>query len=1073
MILVLLKYELYFWYRSPMTYFLIIGYFLLALLLVLGNGGYFDAPVAPQPTNGLLHSPYTLSLMGLFLTKALLLIPPVFVGFTLYRDIHSNIYTILFSYPISKMAYLMGKLLSGIILVALSLLAVLIGVSVAEIRLSNRYALIEYGYTPAYWTAFGVYAFPTLLLLSMLVFSIVGWTRNIFAGFLAAIGLLILQLIVENLWFAQPTLLGIFDPMGENAFHLATKDWDMTQKQSYGLPINAMVLYNRLFWMGLAAFVFLLFYRQFDFQYQLSPKRFFVRLQRSRTSAGSNLFSLEIPPVHTDFSLKGRLRGFIYLSLKEWRFIARHWIFILLSLLSMISILFIELKATQTGSFTVLPSTGLLLASPLKIYTLFIVVATFIFSGMLSHLPKGSRMNELIDTTPVPSILLQGSKIGALAIMHLSMLLLFFMGSLSIQVYQGYAYFQLSLYLFHLLVLSFPVLLLWNITSFFVHTLIPNLFIALFMLFLVFFGIDVLPQIGLSSQLVKLNTPAPAIYSDFQGYVGDLKAYFLTLNYWLLWALVLSGLAFLLWHRGRVFSYREWLMAGVERLNKPLAFVFALLLCALISVAWTIAKAEIQDNQNQPHYSPEKLKTFQSHWSQYAAIPAPKISEIDLKLDLFPDENRFFLTGRYLLINQSGIPLDTLLIRTGFDEITTLHWQKQAQLLEQDTAMKYQLYKLAEQLQPNDSLWLDFTVSSRPNTLFTPNSNVLSNGTFLQHDLLPRLEYQFENDSLFQENKLSSPVHYFGRDADYVLIKTKISTAADQIAIAPGELVSEEKAGNRQHFTYQTKVPVKFNFSFHSGRYEKRSNTYQNTKIEIYYLQNHDHNVDDMVRGVLASLEFNAPLLGAYPHETVRIVEFPAHLGKHTATLMANTIPASEKLFLIQQKAMQEDINFPFYVMAHELTHEWFGNELMPAKGPGSKFLTESISEYLTLQIYKKYGGPELAQKFLHLQHERYLKGRNQETKTELPLAAVQAHQEYIAYGKGTLAFNALAQKIGEQQMNAILAAFFHQYHLQIGQYPTPSAFLDLLKNKTPKDMHPFVDELFLTTHYIDINTLQ
>ena len=88
-------------------------------------------------------------------------------------------------------------------------------------------------------------------------------------------------------------------------------------------------------------------------------------------------------------------------------------------------------------------------------------------------------------------------------------------------------------------------------------------------------------------------------------------------------------------------------------------------------------------------------------------------------------------------------------------------------------------------------------------------------------------------------------------------------------------------------------------------------------------------------------------------------------------------------------------------VQAHELTHQWWGNQVVPADALGAKMLTESIAEYISLRIYERYFGQEKALHFLSLQRKRYLEGRTTETGKENPLYLVQPEQEYIAYGKG------------------------------------------------------------------------
>ncbi|MBK8652617.1 MAG: hypothetical protein IPN20_01495 [Haliscomenobacter sp.] len=72
-------------------------------------------------------------------------------------------------------------------------------------------------------------------------------------------------------------------------------------------------------------------------------------------------------------------------------------------------------------------------------------------------------------------------------------------------------------------------------------------------------------------------------------------------------------------------------------------------------------------------------------------------------------------------------------------------------------------------------------------------------------------------------------------------------------------------------------------------------------------------------------------------------------------------------------------------MQAHELTHQWWGNQVVPADALGAKMLTESIAEYISLRIYERYFGQEKALHFLSLQRKRYLEGRTTETGKENP----------------------------------------------------------------------------------------
>jgi ABC-2 type transport system permease protein len=250
------------------------------------------------------------------------------------------------------------------------------------------------------------------------------------------------------------------------------------------------------------------------------------------------------------------------------------------------------------------------------------------------------------------------------------------------------------------------------------------------------------------------------------------------------------------------------------------------------------------------------------------------------------------------------------------------------------------------------------------------------------------------------------------------------------------------------------------NFSFQSGSYKKHQEKYRGKNIEVYTLAKHDKYVDDMTAGIKASLDFNESTFSKYPYDDIRVIEFPASEGDYSASLMANNIPCSEILFSLNNKKMKSKLNLPFYVMAHELTHEWFGNQLMPAKGPGAKMLTESITEFLTLNIYESKLGESMKRSFLDVQLKRYMNGKRSFGHSEKPLVQVETDQEYIAYGKGTLALNRLAQAIGEDKILRLLGHFLNTFKAK-KVYPSGKDFVQFLYTNTSIESHDLINELF------------
>lgn len=1052
------NYELRYWLKSPLSYFLLVSFLCFSWFIMLGTGGFFDGPIETKESVNFLNSPYALCLNGFLFAKFLLFVLVIFFGLGSFRDYRHNSHLILFSFPIKKFQYLNGKFWSAALFVALCSFFVFAGIYFGEIMLGKNNPQITNFQFKAYLVAYFFYLLWTLIIIGVFVFTSVTLTRNLFAGFVVIFCFVLLQIILENALFNYPRTLALLDPFAQNAFYLATEDWTQTMRNSSSLPLSKMLVANRLFWMSLALIMFYFLHKKFDFLFkkpiefgqQAKPKE----LLESSTKPRSTEFT-----VHIRHDILAKIRYTLLLSISDLRQIFNSWMFILSSSFGIITIFFIQLKVVNTGDFNLLPLTRLFIGAPLKIYSVIIIFCTFLFSNLIVERSRINKMHLLMDATPIQNWQLIGSKVLAVSAMQVFQLILFLLVSIIIQLANKYYHFEFDLYFIQLFILSLPSLFVWTITSLLFHSLISNRMIGLFLLSCLWLGSQSLDQLGINTHLLAYNLMPNLEYSDFNGFGNQLKGYFLVSNYWLSFAFVIIPCLAFFWRRGSASSFKERLHLIKQRLNPVNALLLLLFVLNFTYFALSLYKEEKNEKQN--NYSSKQLKkALNEHkavWNKYANITQPIITEIDLKLDLFPRTQNFYAEGVTKLINNSHDKIDTLLIRTGFDEISNIYLEDKAELILEDKIMKSQLFILKEQLNPGDSLTFKFDIRNGKNTTFTRNSNVLTNGTFLKHDILPRIGYQFKEDL---DN--SRQFHYFHDDAHTIHLHTKISTSEDQIAISPGVLVDSFKDGNRNYFSYATSFPIKINFSFHSGKYLTAREYSDSTKIELMHHENHSYNFDEMFEGIKASLDYNRQF-GNYPHEHVRIIEYPHILERYAATLSCNNIPSSELLFNLNTNAMKNKSNLAFYVMAHELTHEWFGNQLKPAKGPGAKMISESITEYLTFCIYKKYKGQEMANKFLEQQFERYQRGRKREKGKEPPLFKVRSNQDYIAYGKGTIAFHQISKIIGEEEFLKILQHFHKEY--SGSNYPNSEQFVEFLKNKISDIHHPLVNQWFLEVH--------
>ncbi|HET6229265.1 MAG TPA: M1 family aminopeptidase, partial [Longimicrobiaceae bacterium] len=387
-------------------------------------------------------------------------------------------------------------------------------------------------------------------------------------------------------------------------------------------------------------------------------------------------------------------------------------------------------------------------------------------------------------------------------------------------------------------------------------------------------------------------------------------------------------------------------------------------------------------------------------------------------------------------------------------------------------------FRLGRPLLPGDSAELRFDVAQETHgfTNDVVNGPVVGNGTFFNNQEMPRIGYNADGELQDDDTRkwhdlpprariprLDDPAgrmrNDISADADWIAFETTVSTSADQTAVAPGYLQRTWTAGGRRYFRYRMDAPILDFYAYLSGRYAVRRDRWHDVAIEVYYDPGHEFNLDRMVRSVKRSLDYYTEHFGPYQNRQVRILEFPRYAAY--AQSYANTIPYSEAIGFIAH-VKPGDVDYPFFVTAHEVAHQWWGHQLVGAHVQGSAMLSETLAEYSALMVMEKEYGREKMEDFLRYELDQYLRGRGSETRAEQPLYRVE-QQGYIHYNKGGMAMYALRDYIGEDRVNAALAALLHEQRFRGPPYATSRDLLRHLRAVTPDSLRYVLTDLFET----------
>ena len=156
-----------------------------------------------------------------------------------------------------------------------------------------------------------------------------------------------------------------------------------------------------------------------------------------------------------------------------------------------------------------------------------------------------------------------------------------------------------------------------------------------------------------------------------------------------------------------------------------------------------------------------------------------------------------------------------------------------------------------------------------------------------------------------------------------------------------------------------------------------------------------------------------------------------------------------------------EKIDYVTYVTAHEVAHQYWGHQIVSAEMQGGTLFVETMAQYSALMMMKQLYGEDKIRRFLKYELDNYLRNRGGEIIEELPLNRVE-NQGYIHYRKGSLVMYLLADRLGEDRVNAMLAGILAAHKFKGAPYLTSTTLVNGYKSLARNDAErQLVSDLF------------
>ncbi len=1076
-------FEIRYWLKQPMVY-VFMG---INAILVFGAVASDNVTIGQAFDNLHKNAPYVVQSLYAYMSAVAFLLVTAFVQASALRDFGHRTEEIIFTTPLRKTPYLLGRFFGACTIALVPFLGVTLGIllgGAAPWVDPDRVGAIAWN---AHLWGIAGFVIPNTLIVGGVVFAIAAATRSTAATFVGAIGILVAYSIAGTLLGdLESESLGILvDGFGIGTLENLTKYWTVAERNSQALPLSGDLLLNRMIWMAFAAGLVGFGVRIFRFTVESG-------LRKKRTVEVTSL-DPDIEPhfqVHADlphaglsFTTSAHFRQMLSQAWVDFRGILRSTPFMIILLIGMVNVGFALWRSNQFYGLATYPVTYRMVDLIRGTGYLFTVILLVLYTGELVWKERLARMDEIHDALPSPIwVPALGKLLAMMGLLVVLQLLVMTMGIVA-QASKGYMNFELGVYFKEFLVLDLLAFGFLAVMSFLVHAVVNNRFLGYFVFVaLMLLNTFIWGPLKLQSVMLRYGGTPSYTFSDMNGFGPYVAGLFWFNLYWLLFAGLLLGAVTLFWVRGLDVNL------SVRRFNARLRLSGSARLAMLgVLVLWFSTAGFVYYNtQVINEYTPTRaaedrqVRYELDYKATYEGMPQPRVVDVQYEIDVYPAERDLRVQGEFLLVNQSGDPIDTLFVNLQ-DQVEMEVEVPGATLSREDEELGVRFYHLSRALQPGDSMGISFRAEYLTEGFENQVrvTQVVPNGTFFNNGVVsPTLGYQPNREMTDKNERKKKGLperdrmptlerdctdacmnNYISNFSDWVTMETVISTSADQIAVAPGTLQREWTEDGRRYFHYTLDHPSLGFASFISADYEVERDTWGDVDVEVYYHVGHPYNVEKMARSIRKSLEYNQEAFGPYRHNQARIIEFPRYAT--FAQAFPGTMPYSEGIGFIADIEEEDDIDMVFYVTAHEMAHQWWAHQVVGASMEGATVLSETLAQYSAIMTMEREYGRDQIHKFLRYEMDNYLRSRGAEAMKEKPLMRVDASQGYVHYRKGSVALYYLKEMIGEDRLNGALRDLVETFGYAEPPYPTSHELVDRLRAATPDSLQYLIEDLF------------
>jgi ABC-2 type transport system permease protein len=399
------------------------------------------------------NAPYLIAFWTLIMSFVFTMVTSAMMGVAIVRDFEHHTEGILFSYPISKFDYLMGRFWGSFFVLVLMNGAVVLGL-VAGITL-GPYAPWEVAWRNKellpfdlwhYLQPFLILTVCNLFITGAIFFMCGALARNTIVIYTQGIILLVLFNVGNSFLGDQgPTAFAaLVDPFGVQAVVYYTRYWTTAEQNVQLIPFDGLILYNRLLWLCVGVVSLVITYYGFSFH----------TIRNSITDKKLDRKAAEIPQKQTeDIRLNTAVASihpvgqWLRLSVFYFKMVWKEIPFLAIMATGILALCVNAFKMNDMYGTSSYPTTYAILTL-LNSFTFFLLIIAILYTGELIWKERSVNVHLMVDALPIPGFTSLAAKFMGMLLVYASLLFLLIhnAGSLRLLSFRSVCLFRYALH---------------------------------------------------------------------------------------------------------------------------------------------------------------------------------------------------------------------------------------------------------------------------------------------------------------------------------------------------------------------------------------------------------------------------------------------------------------------------------------------------------------------------------------------------------------------------------------------------------------------------------------------------